>query len=108
MNPYQILGVSPEDDMKVIRKKYVSLMLKLHPDKVGDKYLDECKKVMGAWRKIVGDEFDEDEFAISQAFKDLGFNRIPSLHEYIGRIFERMVDQNLISKNNIANTTHNS
>lgn len=86
MNPYEILGVSPDDDMKVIRKQYVSLMLKLHPDKAGDQHLVECKSVMKAWRKIIGDEFE-----IPQPFKDLGFNRIPSLYEYIGRVFERMV-----------------
>lgn len=37
MNPYKILGVSQNDSMDIIRKKYIELALKWHPDKNSDK-----------------------------------------------------------------------
>ena len=95
MNPYEILGVSPDDSKKLIKKRYVSLMLKLHPDRVGDQHIAECKRVMEAWKRIVREEeFEENELIdIPQEFRDLGFNRVPSLYEYIGRMLQRMIKE---------------
>lgn len=94
MNPYQVLKVSPKDNIKDIRKRYISLMLKLHPDRVGDQHIAECKKVMEAWRRIVREnELDEEEFLVPQTFRDLGFNRVPSLYEYIGKVLQKIAEK---------------
>lgn len=48
------------------------------------------------------DEFNDVEHGVPQEFRDLEFNRVPSLYEYIG------ANLLLISENNISDTSHNS
>lgn len=52
-DPYLILGVNPTDDFKIIRKKYIELCRKYHPDKVGtNEFLELIKKINNAYEKI--------------------------------------------------------
>ena len=52
---YDILGISYKDDFKTIKKAYVKLILKWHPDK-NPTNIKECeemaKKINGAYKKI--------------------------------------------------------
>ena len=34
-NPYSVLGISPNDEIQVIKQKYKQLALKMHPDRGG-------------------------------------------------------------------------
>lgn len=38
-NPYSVLGVSPNDDIQLIKQKYKQLALKMHPDRGGSEAL---------------------------------------------------------------------
>ena len=71
MDPYQVLGVNRGDDKVLIKKKYLLLMLKYHPDKVGDQYIEKCKEITAAYAKIMKNEFDEDAL-IPKKFRELG------------------------------------
>ena len=84
MDPYEVLGVSRGDDKVLIKKKYLLLMLKFHPDKVGDKYIEKCKEITAAYAKIMKNEFDEDAL-IPKKFREMGFDRIPTVHQYVTR-----------------------
>ena len=84
MDPYQVLGVNRGDDKVLIKKKYLLLMLKYHPDKVGDQYIEKCKEITAAYAKIMKNEFDEDAL-IPKKFREMGFDRIPTVHDYVTR-----------------------
>ena len=44
---YKLMGVSPTDDLKAIKKSYYKLAQQYHPDKAGD-----CKESMEKFKKI--------------------------------------------------------
>ena len=62
-------------------------MLKYHPDKVGDKYIEKCKEITAAYTKIMKNEFDEDAL-IPKKFREMGFDNNPLPMEYIRRKIE--------------------
>ena len=41
LNPYEVLGCSPEDNIATIKKKYKTLVMRFHPDNITGKGLDE-------------------------------------------------------------------
>ena len=84
---YSILGVEANDNKDIIRKKYITLMKKYHPDQHGNKYLEKCQLINDAYSKIMKEKYGENDADIPQAFKNLGFRRVPTLHEYVRRIF---------------------
>lgn len=52
-DPYLVLGVNYSDDFKTIRKKFIELCRKYHPDKVGtNEFLDLMKEINNAYEKI--------------------------------------------------------
>ena len=61
-------------------------MFKYHPDKVGDKYIEKCKEITVAYSKIMKSEFQEDAI-IPKEFRDMGFDKVPTLHEYVTKKF---------------------
>ena len=63
LNPYIVLESKPEDDLQIIRKKYIKLSKENHPDLLMNKgvpaeVIEESKKKMrainSAWNKIQG------------------------------------------------------
>jgi len=49
-NPYQIMGIDKESiSESILKKKYKTLILKYHPDKVGDKYKDQFQIITQAY-----------------------------------------------------------
>ena len=48
LNPYKILGIEPGADQKEIKKKYVQLVKKYHPDK-NEGYQDLFKQIQEAY-----------------------------------------------------------
>ena len=85
---YLLLGISEEDSKETMRRKYIELMRKYHPDKNGDKYLNKCKKINEAYNKIMGAKDINGEYCgnLPGGFKNWGFKRVPTLNEYVRRI----------------------
>jgi len=50
-NPYEILGVSPDDDYQTIQKKFRALAKKYHPDvnKGNSEAEEKFKQINAAW-----------------------------------------------------------
>ena len=61
LNPYNVLGCKPTDDLSVIKKAYHKLCIKYHPDNAGDS--DMFDKVNKAWNQI---QEGEKEFALPE------------------------------------------
>ena len=79
---YEILGLSIGCSKEQIKKRYLKLMLKYHPDKAGDKYVDKYKEINNAYSNLMKDLFKEDAM-IPTKFREMGFDKIPTLHEYV-------------------------
>ena len=79
---YEILGLSIGSSKEQIKKKYLKLMLKYHPDKAGNEYVDKCKEINNAYSNLMKDLFKEDAM-IPTKFREMGFDKIPTLHEYV-------------------------
>ena len=89
---YSLLGAKQSDSMKMLKKKYLSLMKKTHPDKGND---DEvCKEINEAYQKIL--EFKLNGFCddndnlplVPKKFKEMGFDKIPTVHEYVRELIK--------------------
>lgn len=89
---YSLLGAKQSDSMKVLKKKYLNLMKKTHPDKGND---DEvCKEINEAYQKIL--EFKLNGFCddndnlplVPKKFKEMGFDKIPTVHEYVRELIK--------------------
>ncbi|MDD6307284.1 MAG: DnaJ domain-containing protein, partial [Clostridiales bacterium] len=63
MNPYQILGVSPEDSEDTIKKAYRKAAKECHPDThPGDKKAEERFKEIGEAYRILCDKQKRKEY----------------------------------------------
>ena len=67
---------------------YLKLMLKYHPDKAGNKYLEKCKQINKAYEKIIKNDYNEDAM-IPSGFRNMGFDKIPTADEYVRTILGR-------------------
>lgn len=61
MNPYEVLGVSPNDDEETIKKAYRALVKKYHPDRYANTPLaaeanEKLKEINRAYDIITGDK----------------------------------------------------
>ena len=61
LNPYVVLGVKPENDLRFIRNKYIELSKEYHPDllinkKISKEAIEENKQrfneIISAWKRI--------------------------------------------------------
>ena len=73
---------------KKLKKNYLKLMLKYHPDKAGNKYLEKCKQINKAYEKIMKNDYNEDAM-IPSGFRNMGFDKIPTADEYVRTILGR-------------------
>jgi len=99
MSDYEILGVTPQTNKYEIKKAYLKLMLKYHPDKAGPEFEDKCKTITNAYSNIMKKEFNEDAM-IPSGFREMGFDKIPTAHEYV---MAKMKLYNLFSIKDIIN-----
>ena len=77
MDPYyELLEVTSTTPMKKIKKQYIKLMRKTHPDRSGQD--EQCKKITEAYQKIVQYKLIEsnEKHLIPIGFTDLGFEKI--------------------------------
>ena len=88
MDCYKILGVTKCSTKEEIKKNYLKLMLKYHPDKAGNKYLEKCKQINKAYEKIMKNDYNEDAM-IPSGFRNMGFDKIPTADEYVRTILGR-------------------
>ena len=88
MDCYKILGVTKCSTKEEIKKIYLKLMLKYHPDKAGNKYLEKCKQINKAYEKIMKNDYNEDAM-IPSGFRNMGFDKIPTADEYVRTILGR-------------------
>lgn len=71
MNPYQILGVSPEDSEDTIKKAYRKAAKECHPDThPGDKKAEERFKEIGEAYRILCDKQKRKEYDAKVAQKE--------------------------------------
>lgn len=88
---YKILGSNKKESFAEIKKKYIKLMRKTHPDKGNDDEL--CKSINEAYQKIIefklNNEIDFSDNLIPIRFKEMGFDRIPTAMEYVRKRIER-------------------
>ena len=95
MNPYQILEISENASHNEIRKAYIKLALKWHPDKCrinknNNKYDMKFKQVLQAYNSLVSDDYKKtnDDTTFDYSF-DNGisiFNDYRSFYE-LGRSY---------------------
>lgn len=91
MEPYyNLLGINSTMSMKDIKKQYIKLMRKTHPDRCGQD--DQCKKITEAYQKIAQYKINlkiDDKELIPLGFTELGFENNPLPMEYVRRKIER-------------------
>ena len=86
---YNLLGVKSSMTMKEIKKQYIKLMRKNHPDRSGQD--EECKKITEAYQKIAQYKLNlksDDNNLIPLGFREMGFDNNPLPMEYIRRKIE--------------------
>lgn len=88
---YEVLGVDSTTSLKDLKKKYIKLMRQTHPDKGYDEEL--CKKINEAYQKIL--EFKLNGFCednnlplVPKKFQEMGFEKIPTAHEYVRELIK--------------------
>tara|TARA_B100001063_G_C16623824_1_gene482120 strand:+ start:451 stop:840 length:390 start_codon:yes stop_codon:yes gene_type:complete len=82
-----ILGCTPNDSKKTIKKKYYQLMKIYHPDKTQNspELLKKCQELNEAYEKIMNEEAPVS--IIPLGFRKMGFvDKIPTTHEYVTRL----------------------
>ena len=90
---YKILGITSSDDKETIHKKYIKLMRQYHPDRHGNKFLEKCKLVNKAYSQIMMKKYGEKDINtdIPLGFTNLGFQKVPTLDQYIRKIFSSTI-----------------
>ena len=101
---YKILGVESSESLLEIKKKYIKLMRKTHPDKGNDD--KQCKLINEAYQKIIefklNNEIDFSDNLIPIKFKEMGFDKIPTAMEYVRKRVElstRLFDDEEVLEN---------
>jgi len=79
---YEVLGLNINATKEEVKKKYLKLMLKYHPDKAGDAFIEKCKKITVSYSNIMKNTYNEDAL-IPSGFREMGFDKIPTAHEYV-------------------------
>ena len=89
---YQILECSPDVSLKELKRKYIFLMKKTHPDKGYND--DKCKQINEAYQQILEfrinflnhDTIDDKQLKlIPKEFRDMGFTKFPTVDQYVRR-----------------------
>jgi len=100
MEPYyDLLEVNSTMSMKDIKKQYIKLMRKTHPDRTGKD--EQCKKITEAYQKIAQYKINlkmDEKTLIPLGFTELGFKTNPLPMEYVRRKIERSTK--ICDKNN--------
>ena len=100
MEPYyNLLGVTSTMSMKDIKKQYIKLMRKTHPDRTGQD--EQCKKITEAYQKIAQYKINlkvDEKHLIPLGFTELGFDKNPLPMDYVRRKIEKSTKIN--DKNN--------
>lgn len=76
---YELLGANSSMSIKDIKKEYIKLMKKNHPDRSGQD--DQCKKITEAYQKIVQYKLNTNND--EKMLLSLGFETLPM--EYVRR-----------------------
>lgn len=111
MNPYDILGIDANSSNEDIRKQYIKLAMKYHPDRNKNKpieiqheYENKFKEINDAYSKINSEnnEFSFSEDSIFDKFKNLDYKDIANKIFKEASLFSKfMFDQNEVYTNNI-------
>lgn len=86
---YELLEVTSTTPMKKIKKQYIKLMRKTHPDRTGQD--EQCKKITEAYQKIVQYKLNlkcDENNLIPIGFTEMGFENNPLPMEYVRRKIE--------------------
>ncbi|ARF09004.1 DnaJ domain protein [Catovirus CTV1] len=97
MNPYYILNVNPGCSKDELRKAYLKLVLKYHPDRTNDPSAEEkIKEIYTAYELLKTDEFrqkydnmeNESKFEYYNEFRKYCNKKYPSLSKVIENIIQ--------------------
>ena len=103
---FDLLECDKETPLKKIKKNFIKLMRKTHPDKGHDDEL--CKNINEAYQKILdyklNNIIDISNSLIPIKFREMGFDKIPTPGQYIRRQIEL---SNKLNDDNSLNDSDN-
>ena len=97
MNPYQVLGIADDSNKEQIRKAYLKLVLKYHPDKCTDSGSQEkFKEIYTAYELLKNDEYKnkydslecDNKYEYYNEFKNIFSKKYPGLSKIIENIIQ--------------------
>lgn len=88
---YRVLECSSNINLKDLKKQYFNLMRQTHPDRGNDD--KRCKEINEAYQKILeyklnGMEDNEKLSLIPQKFREMGFDKIPTVDQYVRELIK--------------------
>jgi DnaJ-class molecular chaperone len=112
MNPYKVLGIEKNSSNDDIRKQYIKLAMKYHPDRnknrsieIQQEYEEKFKEINEAYSKInnnIDTDFNFTDDSIFDRFKNLDYKDIANKFLKEASLFSKfMFDQNEVYTNNI-------
>ena len=96
MNDYELLGVNKNSDIKEIKKQYINLIKKNHPDKGGNN--EDFIKINNAYNNIINKKTNKYESIIKDLYENGVFNKYINLL-YNNFIYNHFHDNKVIKIN---------
>lgn len=112
MNPYDILNINPNCTKEELRKAYLKLVLKHHPDRSNDPNAEEkIKEIYTAYQLLKNDEYrikfdsmeNNSKFEYYNEFKKYFNKKYPSLSKIIENIIQIFYEDEEQFKNDFNN-----
>ena len=98
-NPYEILGVKEDSDLKTIRNAYFNLLKKYHPDVNKDPNAEEMtKKINMAYTMILEGAYISSSNTNIEKYKDSAIKEVKKLKHIIPELIEFYIEKIISSK----------
>lgn len=98
-NPYEILGVKEDSDLKTIRNAYFNLLKKYHPDVNKDPNAEEMtKNINMAYTMILEGSYISSSNTNIEKYKDAAIQEVKKLKYIIPELIEFYIEKIISSK----------